>query len=97
MPRGKAVRASASAQLTEDDATLLLTVLRELKKGNFSVRMPVASSGVMVKLATELNDIIELNQRNAKNLSGVARVIGAVAEGDLFQTCLLYTSPSPRD
>ena len=97
MPRGKAVRASTSAPLTEDDATLLLTVLRELKKGNFAVRVPVSSNGIMGKLASELNDIIELNQRNAKNLSGVARVIGAVAEGDLFQTMDLEMDGRPLE
>src|SRR5437879_13862321 len=48
--------------------------------------MPVTSTGMMARVAAELNGIIELNERNAKNLSGVARVIGAVAEGDLFQT-----------
>ena len=88
---------NGSPALSEDDATLLLTVLRELKKGNFSVRMPVTSGGVMAKLATELNDIIELNQRNAKNLSGVARVIGAVAEGDLFQTMDLEMDGRPLE
>ncbi|MEA2635274.1 MAG: hypothetical protein QOH92_2041 [Chloroflexota bacterium] len=72
--------------ISAHDAELILAVLRELKKGNFSVRMPLTSNGTYGKIASELNGIIELNERNAKNLSGVARVIGAVAEGDLFQT-----------
>ncbi|MDQ6709823.1 MAG: HAMP domain-containing protein [Candidatus Dormibacteraeota bacterium] len=98
MPKGTQGRAqSSTAALTPEDATVLLTVLRELKKGNFSVRVPITSTGMMGKLATELNDIIELNQRNAKNLSGVARVIGAVAEGDLFQTMDLEMDGRPLE
>src|SRR5260370_28789597 len=72
--------------IAPEDAELILTVLRELKKGNFSVRMPLTSNSAMGKIATEINGIIDLNERNAKKLSGVARVIGAVAQGDLFQT-----------
>jgi signal transduction histidine kinase/HAMP domain-containing protein len=95
-PRVRSLTAPSNGS-NGDDATLLLTVLRELKKGNFSVRMPVTSGGIMAKLATELNDIIELNQRNARNLSGVARVIGAVAEGDLFQTMDLEMDGRPLE
>jgi signal transduction histidine kinase/HAMP domain-containing protein len=68
-----------------------------LKKGNFSVRMPLTSNGTYGKIAAELNGIIELNERNAKNLSGVARVIGAVAEGDLFQTMDLELDGRPLE
>jgi len=81
--------------ISPSDAELILSVLREVRKGNFSVRMPVASSGVMARIAAEMNDLIELNERNAKNLSGVARVIGAVAEGDLFQTMDLELDGRP--
>jgi HAMP domain-containing protein/signal transduction histidine kinase len=83
--------------LSAEDAELLLTVLRELKKGNFSIRMPLVKGGVMARIGTEINDIIELNERNAKNLAGVARVIGAVAEGDLFQTMDLELDGRPLE
>src|SRR6202022_1501299 len=83
--------------ISPSDAELILTVLREVRKGNFSVRMPVATNGVMAKIAAEMNDLIELNERNAKNLSGVARVIGAVAEGDLFQTMDLELDGRPLE
>ncbi len=83
--------------IAPEDAELILTVLRELKKGNFSVRMPLTTNGAMGKIAAELNGIIELNERNAKNLSGVARVIGAVAEGDLFQTMELELDGRPLE
>src|SRR5207249_1788752 len=72
-------------------------VLRELRRGNFSVRMPLTTNGAIGKIAAELNGIIELNERNARNLSGVARVIGAVAEGDLFQTRELELDGRPLE
>src|SRR6266849_4587070 len=59
--------------------------------------MPLTSNGTYGKIAAELNGIIELNERNAKNLSGVARVIGAVAEGDLFQTMDLELDGRPLE
>src|SRR5207302_1534475 len=83
--------------IAPEDAELILSVLRELRKGNFSVRVPLTANGAMGKIAAELNGIIELNERNAKNLSGVARVIGAVAEGDLFQTMELDLDGRPLE
>src|SRR5438552_41699 len=83
--------------IASEDAELILTVLRELRKGNFSIRMPLTTNGGMGKIAAELNGIIELNERNARNLSGVARVIGAVAEGDLFQTMELELDGRPLE
>jgi len=83
--------------ISTQDAELILAVLRELKKGNFSVRMPLTPHGTYGKIAAEINGIIELNERNAKNLSGVARVIGAVAEGDLFQTMDLELDGRPLE
>src|SRR5256714_2353403 len=83
--------------LAQQEAEMVLTVLRELRKGNFSVRVPLTSTGIVGKIAAEINGIIELNERNAKNLSGVARVIGAVAEGDLFQTMELELDGRPLE
>ncbi|TMC62316.1 MAG: HAMP domain-containing protein [Chloroflexota bacterium] len=59
--------------------------------------MPLTSNGTYGKIAAELNGLIELNERNAKNLSGVARVIGAVAEGDLFQTMEMELDGRPLE
>ena len=47
--------------ISSADAELILTVLREVRKGNVSVRMPVTSTGVMARIAAEMNGIIELN------------------------------------
>jgi HAMP domain-containing protein/signal transduction histidine kinase len=83
--------------LSQQEAEIVLTVLRELRKGNFSLRVPLTSTGLVGKIAAEVNGIIELNERNAKNLSGVARVISAVAEGDLFQTMELELDGRPLE
>jgi HAMP domain-containing protein/signal transduction histidine kinase len=79
------------------DLDLILTVLREVRRGNLSARMPVTSGGPLGRIATELNAIIELNERNAKSLYGVARVIGAVAEGDLTETMELEMDGRPLE
>jgi HAMP domain-containing protein/signal transduction histidine kinase len=95
--RAKGAEERHAQGIAPEDAELILHVLHELRKGNFSVRMPLTTNGAMGKIAAELNGIIELNERNAKNLSGVARVIGAVAEGDLFQTMELELDGRPLE
>ena len=117
----------------EFDPGLLLTVLTAIKKGDFSVRMPLDWTGLHGKIADTLNDIVETKDRVSRELDRVstevgrngalaerasfgavggtwaiqekavnalitdlvrptveiARVIGAVARGDLTQTMLL--------
>src|SRR5207245_196041 len=111
------------------DSRVMLRVLTAVKRGDFSVRVPVTSTGQAAKVATAINDIIESNQRLERELrrlskrvgkegqfrrasigdaggawaatldsvndliedvirpnSEMARVIGAVANGDLSQT-----------
>src|SRR5207237_463001 len=62
-----------------------------------SVRMPVGADGPTARVASEINAVIELSDRNAKNLAGVARVIGAVAEGDLSETMDLELDGKPLE
>jgi len=87
----------AGQGISAQDADLLLSVLREVKRGNFSVRVPDRSTGPMAAIAAEINGIIELNERNTKNLSAVARVISSVAEGDLYQTMDLEPDGRPLE
>jgi phosphoribosylformimino-5-aminoimidazole carboxamide ribonucleotide (ProFAR) isomerase len=64
------------------DPKQLLTVLTSVKKGNFSVRMPVEKSGIAGKVADTLNDIIELNEKMTKELERINIVVGkALWEG----------------
>src|SRR5215813_619018 len=81
------------------DANHLLASLIAFKKGDFSVRLPVNQVGLAGKIADVLNDIFELNENMASELSRVsteiARVIGAVANGDLSQKMSLEVEGRP--
>ncbi len=48
------------------DTRQLLNVLVAVRKGDFTVRMPVDQTGVAGKVADTLNEIIELKQRLVK-------------------------------
>ncbi len=58
-------------------------VLTAVKKGDFSVRMPVEYTGVEGKIADTLNDIIEMNQRMAAEFQRISTVVGK--EGRISQ------------
>ncbi len=145
---GKPARAQAQAQaqehgaqggLSREEAAVLLEALIALKHGDASVRMPRDWAGLQGRIADTFNDVVELNQRVAGELthlrekvgkegklklradtSGVrgfwkesvdcvnaliddlvhptsetARVIGAVAQGDLTQTMALELEERP--
>ena len=51
--------------ISEDriDATCLLQALISLKKGDFSVRLPVEWTGVQGKVADTFNEVIEMLDR----------------------------------
>src|SRR3989442_11342307 len=65
-------------QLATDylDTRQLLEVLVAVKKGDFSVRMPLDKTGVAGKIADTLNDIIELNQRDVQEYERISVTIG---------------------
>src|SRR5437867_1030664 len=58
------------------DTRQLLKTLVALKKGDFSVRLPVAWTGVAGKIADTLNEVIELNARLANELGRVSVIVG---------------------
>ena len=55
---------------------LMLQALKAVKKGDFSVRLPVDWTGVVGKIADELNSIIEMNAILAEELKRVSHVVG---------------------
>ncbi|HZN43932.1 MAG TPA: HAMP domain-containing protein, partial [Nitrospiraceae bacterium] len=55
---------------------LMLQALKAVKKGDFSVRLPVDWTGVVGKIADELNSIIEMNAMLAEELKRVSHVVG---------------------
>ena len=58
------------------DTTSLLTALTALRKGDFSVRLPLDWTGVAGKVADTFNEVIELNERMANELERISRVVG---------------------
>ena len=69
------------------DLTALLTALTALKKGDFSVRLPLDWTGVAGKVADTFNEVIELNERMANELERISRVVGK--EGKINQRASL--------
>jgi hypothetical protein len=65
------------------DEAVLLSVLSDVKNGDFGARMPLEWTGVAGKIADRLNDIIGANQTLAEELARVSRVVGK--EGKLSQ------------
>jgi len=65
------------------DQRQLLKVLVAVKKGDFSVRMPVEQTGIAGKIADALNEIIELNQNMATEFKRIGTVVGK--EGKITQ------------
>jgi len=58
------------------DPKQLLSVLLQLKRGDFKVRMPVDQTGMAGKIADALNDVIDLNEQLCGELARISRVVG---------------------
>src|SRR5687767_11619388 len=65
------------------DQRELLSVLSEVRSGNFSVRMPIDQVGVSGKICDMLNDIISLNERMVQEFTRAGNTIGK--QGKLTQ------------
>src|SRR6266542_2156183 len=76
MPEQTKVKSARDEAANALDAKLLLKTLTALKKGDFSVRLPSDWAGVNGKIADTLNDVIEINDRLAKEMERVSRVVG---------------------
>src|SRR5260370_20876278 len=68
----------ASKALAADntDPRVMLRVLTAVKRGDFTVRMPVTSTGQAGKVAAAINDIIESNQRLERELRRLSKHVG---------------------
>ncbi|HEY9295488.1 MAG TPA: hypothetical protein VIQ31_03785, partial [Phormidium sp.] len=81
----------ATAQATIDneqfDLKQLLRTLTEVKKGNFSARMPIDQTGMAGKIADTLNDVIEMNERLAAELERISNVVGK--DGKIYERASL--------
>ena len=65
------------------DTRQLLTALTALKKGDFSIRLPLDWNGTAGKIADAFNDVIERNQKMAQELERISLVVGK--EGKINQ------------
>src|SRR3989454_768005 len=65
------------------DIKLLLTALTALKKGDFSIRLPLDWNGTAGKIADAFNDVIERHEKMATELERISRVVGK--EGKISQ------------
>ncbi len=69
------------------DKRELLKVLQAFRKGDFSARMPVTSNGMDQKIAEALNEVIELNQKMAREFAKISNAVGK--EGRINQRARL--------
>ncbi len=65
------------------DSQQLLRLLRNVRKGDFSARLPLGKSGLAGEVCETLNDIIEQNEALAAELKRISRVVGK--DGKLTQ------------
>ena len=70
----------AEPRQTEDVARLearhLLKALRAFKRGDFSARLPSDLHGIDGEIAEAFNDVLDLNQRMAREFRHLSRVVG---------------------
>jgi HAMP domain-containing protein/CheY-like chemotaxis protein/signal transduction histidine kinase len=59
-----------------EDLALILASLQTMRDGDFSVRLPVAWTGLKGKIADTFNDIIAANERMALELKRVGQAVG---------------------
>ena len=65
-----------------------LRCLTAVRKGDFSVKMPVSQVGVAGKISDALNDIIDLNRETAREFERVSQAVGK--EGKITQRAHLH-------
>ena len=58
------------------DPRPLLRALMAFRRGDFTVRLPDEWTGVGGKIADAFNDVVDLNQRMARELDRLSRVVG---------------------
>ena len=68
--------ALAESPVAVVDMSTLLSALTAFKRGNFSVRLPLEWTGVAGKVADTFNEVIDLNERLARELERLGRVVG---------------------
>src|SRR2546427_5860072 len=65
------------------DPRQLLGALRVVKRGDFTVRLPLEQTGIAGEIAGAFNDVVELLEVSTKELERISRVVGK--EGKITQ------------
>src|SRR5438445_6036142 len=71
--RSAAAARSAPATL---NTHYLLAALRALRKGDFSVRLPIGLTGIDGEIGEAFNDVVELNEQMTRELGRLGDVVG---------------------
>src|SRR5688572_25329901 len=79
--------ATAAAAPQSIDTKQLLRTLLAFKKGDFSVRMRYDQEGIAGKVNDALNEVLDLNERLAKEFDRISRAVGK--EGKINQRATL--------
>ena len=70
-----AVQSEAPSDLTWEDERQLLAALRAMRRGDFSVRLPLTGVGMAGEIAEAFNDIVEMNDQMAAEFYRLNRVV----------------------
>jgi HAMP domain-containing protein len=60
----------------QEQLRILLSTVKAMRKGDFSVRMPIASEGIISEIGEVLNDIVEMNESMANEFVRVRATVG---------------------
>src|SRR5438309_2311309 len=85
--REKFVKSEALSLVEKVDTRLLLRVLTDFRKGDFSARLPVESIGIAGKIYDTINEIIDLNSHLTNEMHRISTVVGK--EGKIRQRAAL--------
>ncbi|WP_234945289.1 HAMP domain-containing protein [Anaeromyxobacter sp. Fw109-5] len=64
------------SRASQDEVDQLADVLKAVKAGDFSVRLPYRRDGILSRVGEILNDILQLNEHVSVELLRVAKVVG---------------------
>jgi HAMP domain-containing protein/CheY-like chemotaxis protein/signal transduction histidine kinase len=74
--RKNGLQGATSDQSGSVDLALILASLQTMREGDFSVRLPVAWTGIQGKIADTFNDIVAANEQMAAELTRVGQAVG---------------------
>jgi HAMP domain-containing protein/CheY-like chemotaxis protein/signal transduction histidine kinase len=65
-----------NGKVRDSDLRRLLNAMRDLKEGDFNVRLPVSDDPLLAEIADEFNGIAKLNTRMSEEMTRVSTTIG---------------------